>query len=546
MSRSPAHLQRSPQPPPPNLTRHSPNQTREVGRFQERLRGRINPGRNWQRPARKALSSLGFPLPAFSRNWPFVWESGYGVTQMLRPCLLVLCFVFFLALRPLLAASMAARRARGLGAARRGDCADAVGDLEAFAAVSPHDIQVLTALGVCETRLGHPKRAADSFLQVIALEPRSWEAWSNLGANYLQLRRTAEAVNAFRRAAQLNPRSSLAWLNLGLALVELQKPQDAFRALNRAHRLSPENSEIERARHKVAQELMIEASNLIERKKYQEAENLLRAIALPLALPPRSRGSWNDLLGYAEFRLNQPRPALRHLQEAVHLEPDNEGYLLDLGQFLLHYRDYVEASRVFEAGLARFRNSSRLRLALAMTFELEGRHDQAIALLKNLIASNPDFELAYHILGISYENTRRWAEMVKLGKKLQRVNKFDSLSCYLVGVGSLGLADKDPRVLPEALSALTEYRRLNPKSSRAHFLLARAYEDQGDARMALKELEETLQLDPHFAEAHYALAILYRQRGKPDLAQKEMERFNKLKGMEEKKSRLVLTESGPK
>src|SRR5258706_14735514 len=124
---------------------------------------------------------------------------------------------------------------------------------------------------------------------------------------------------------------------------------------------------------------------------------------------------------------------------------------MDLGEYLLVYRAYQPAREIFQEGLKRHPNSSRIQFALATVYQVEKRHEEAISLLRNLIASDPQFEPAYNALGKSYEKTVQWEALRDLGKRLLGLNPSSSLGWYLIGAGLLGTAAREPAGLDEAM-----------------------------------------------------------------------------------------------
>ena len=428
---------------------------------------------------------------------------------------------------------------RGLLAVQKGDCPAAIVDLEAALASNPGLLPALNALGVCQDRLGHTEQAAKAFEQVVNLDPGAWQGWNNLGAHYLTANQPHRAAEAFRKAVQLSPRASSAWFNLGSALAKLGTGEEAFAALDRAQKLAPKDPGITAAWLEAAGQLATEAADLENKGKYQQARDLLLKVARPLTDSP----SWNNLLGYAEFKLGHPEDAITHLQKALHLDPNNIDYLLDLGEFLAYYRAHGEARKLFEIGAARMPDSPRVEYGLAVSYLMEARRPDAIALLKSLIASNPKFEAAYHALGECYQDSGQWDEMAKLGKSLQGVNPSNPMGWYLEGAGLLELADRDRKLLPPAISDLKRASALNPNSSRFHFALAKAYKENENYEEAIAELKETLRLDPQHERAHYVLGQLYRQLGQRELAKRELALHNKIKAHERQAAyRLLLKE----
>ena len=495
---------------------------------------------NGPRPAgKKGLSSFRekhcVHLDAKTYGLPF-----RVLSEMIRHAGLILSILLFTFAWIVHAEDLTTRLQRGLTMAHNGNCEAAVVDLKAVIALAPGNQLALNTIGVCETRLGHPERATDSFQRVVNLAPNDWRGWSNLGANYLALSKLDLAVAAFRRAIKLEPGAASEWVNLAHALELQGKDEDAFRALDRAQRLNQQDSKIKGAWQALSEKLATRAADQIEAKKFEVAKALLLGVRRPLG----TSASWNNLLGYAEFRLGEAGPALEHLQKAVHIEPDSEDFLLDLGEYLLVHRAYDAAEKFFEEGLRRSPNSLRIQFGLAIVYQLEKRHDKAISSLKALVASQPEFEPAYGALGRSFERTLQWEEMIDLGKSLRVRKESSALAWHLIGAGLLGRAAHDPASLKEASLALEKSLLLNPASSDTHFFLGKAYDQEGNSEKAIGELRQTLRLDPEHESAHYVLAQLYRKAGKSEAAREELKIHERIRQKKRDDSgRLLLTDS---
>ena len=149
---------------------------------------------------------------------------------------------------------------RGLTAARQGNCAAAIPDLEAAVNENERLVQALNALAVCEAAMGNPDRASAGFERIAKLEPNAWQAWNNLGASYLSSNRPARALEALRKAVKLEPGAANAWFHLGAAFNALGRTVDAFGALDHAQRISSADTAITKAWLDTAAAIAIEAS----------------------------------------------------------------------------------------------------------------------------------------------------------------------------------------------------------------------------------------------------------------------------------------------
>jgi tetratricopeptide (TPR) repeat protein len=254
---------------------------------------------------------------------------------------------------------------------------------------------------------------------------------------------------------------------------------------------------------------------------------LLRATERPLAHAP----SWNNLRGYAEFKLHNHKPALHYLQRALQLDPDNEDYLLDIGEFLGSNSAHEEAARIFEVAARRIPHSHRVQFGLAVSLVLLNRRAEAQALLETLVRIHPWFDAAYKVLGECYEDAGDADAMVALGKTLQAVSPSNPAGWYLEGAGLLreGRADVDRAVLDAAIAALQRSIALDPSNSRAHFALGRAWQQQGDDARAIAAWKQVLQIDADHERAHYVLGQLYQRKGDAEGAKRELAAHKQIK-----------------
>jgi len=373
---------------------------------------------------------------------------------------------------------------RGLAAAEKGDCQSAIALLNLVVAAEPRLTPAHNAIGVCEARLGRPASAVRSFLQVVKLEPEVWQGWRNLGS----------------------------------AQLELGKTEDAFAAFDRAHRLAPRNPQVTAAWLDTAGRLATRAADLIEAGKYAQARSLLMTVRRPL----ERSGSWNNLLGYAEFKLGHPEVASRYLERALQIEPDNEDFLLDVGEFLAHHRAYDKAAAFFEVAIQRMPHSPRVRFGLAVARILQNRRPEAIAALERLLQEDPRFEAVYRALGECYEDAGNWTGLIDLGRRLQQVNPSNPVGWYLEGAGMARLAVEQHTSSLPAVAALERAVRLDPGTSRYHFTLAKACQEAQQFDRAIEELNAAIKLEPQHERAHYVLGRLYMQVGEREKGRAEL------------------------
>ena len=445
------------------------------------------------------------------------------------------CLIF--ATSPLVCADGKQDRVRDVTReAQEKSCQQLTVKVRTLAVTDPRLETSLETVGTCEARLGHLSEAASTFERLVGLDPGSWQAWSNLGGCYLALKRPSEALPAFRHAIELVPANPLILFGLGKALTNLRSYPEAYRVIDRAYRLQSSDPAIKKLREALAETLAEQAVTSVNGQEYKEARRLLLEIADAFG----NSASWNDLIGFSEFKLGLAKPALDHLQRAVSLDPANEDYLLDLGEFFLAFRAYEAAQKTFEVGTSRFPRSPAMILAFGLTEELEGRHQYAISILEGLIRSNPNFTPAYAILGTAFENAHEGGGMVALGKKLEVLEPSNGRGWYLEGAGLFMMADGHPEKLAKARIALQKSVNLDPDFARAHFLLAKVFEFERKNQETIAQLKEMLRLDPTDSRGYYVLSMVYARMGQTKLAKEEMQRHQKIQMERNKTSRRLL------
>ena len=429
-----------------------------------------------------------------------------------------LLLILFVTSLPVLGAGWEVALQRGLRAFQEGDCASALRDLTTVVAQNEQVAQAHHAIAICETRLGRPRRATGAFERVAKLRPQQWQAWNNLGANLIAVGLPDKALPAFQKAAELNPGSELIWFNVGSTLLTLGNNRQAFDALNRAQKLAPQDSRVQAAWQEAAARAADEAQDLFSRGQYSKAKQLLTALHRPLG----DSSAWNNLLGRTEFKLEEPESALQHLQRALELEPTKEDFLIDVGQFLIHYRAFAAAREMFEVGRLRFPTSTRVKFMLALAYILLEKKPEGIELLKQVLATDEDFEPAYKALAECYEQDRDGKALIAFGEQFIGLRPAGATGYYVKGMGHLRLATDNRTSMMPAIEALRKAIELEPEVSDRHFTLAKALQWEEKYDESIAELEKTLRLDPQHDRAHYVLSTLYRRTGKRDLAAKEL------------------------
>jgi cytochrome c-type biogenesis protein CcmH/NrfG len=151
----------------------------------------------------------------------------------------------------------------------------------------------------------------------------------------------------------------------------------------------------------------------------------------------------------------------------------------------------------------------------------KGRVDNAIKLLEEAIKLAPDFFHAHNNLGILYQAVKRYGEAESEFKRSHQLSP--KTERPLVNLGSLYIeqsnlekTDKEAsgKLLDQALDALEEAVKLNPRSAPAYFLLGQANYKSSFWEEAATAFKKVMALDPKLTSARLMLANVYVKQEK--------------------------------
>jgi serine/threonine protein kinase/tetratricopeptide (TPR) repeat protein len=198
---------------------------------------------------------------------------------------------------------------------RQGDIECAVRYFERAIELRPGYWGNYNALGSCYYNFGRYRDAAEQFRRVITFQPDNSEGYSNLGAIYYLLGDHQDAVAMYRRAIEIHP-SQESYTNLGTAHFYLGRYEEAIAAFKAAIDLSPREELLYR---NLGDAYLLVGREEDAREQFRFASELLKE---QLSINP------DDALLLAELavchaKLQHPQEALREIERATSLEPNN-------------------------------------------------------------------------------------------------------------------------------------------------------------------------------------------------------------------------------
>ncbi len=187
------------------------------------------------------------------------------------------------------------------------------------------------------------------------------------------------------------------------------------------------------------------------------------------------------------------------------------------------------------------------QLSKAREMGMEGKAEEAAAIIKGIIADDPDIIDAYFSLGNVYFKNGEYEEAIRyfrealdrkpddtftiinIANALRRMEKFDEAEAFIIENLEKGISDSQlffilggMKVIQgkdeEAIGYYKETLALNAASAASHAALAMLYLKNEDLVNAEKHVHKVLEINPKMNNAYFNLAQLLEKKGELSLA----------------------------
>ena len=335
-----------------------------------------------------------------------------------------------------------------------------------------------------------PQKAAAAPAEVSALLKTASEA--------LDHKDLPAAVQALKAVVKAQPGNAAAWFNLAYAYSGLHQDEDAVEAYEKTLTLQPDLFEAH----------LNLGILLIQMKRAQESvEHLAKAVALK---PDHPRAHLYD--GRALAAAGQAEAAEKQFQEALRLDPTLAIAWFDLGQLRLNRKDHVGALEAFQKASELDPKLPQAKLGAALALEGLSRSPEAVPLMEQYLAAQPDdLETRFHLAKLYLEQNKNEQAYEVLQTVYGARPETPALAAALGDVCALlkkfGESEKFYR---QALAAA-------PNEPDLHRALGQTLLDQQKFPAAEAEFRASLKLQARNREAAKGLATsLYLQKKYPE------------------------------
>lgn len=208
------------------------------------------------------------------------------------------------------------------------------------------------------------------------------QAHLSLGILYRQLTKTNKAIHHLERAAKLQPSSGQALYSLGIAYNQAGRRKEALAALEKAAAVAPKNAQL------------VAALGALLRRS--DPERALRYLQQATKLKPNEAEHWHQL-------------GVGHRQAAVQaLKQKNKA---------LYAQHMKDAEKNLLVSLRMKEGNARLHFDLGVLYRRLGQRNKAIRHYERAVALDPKLASAYWELGHVYKQNKQPEEAVQAFQK---------------------------------------------------------------------------------------------------------------------------------
>jgi tetratricopeptide (TPR) repeat protein len=339
----------------------------------------------------------------------------------------------------------------------------------------------------------------------------------SLGKNPASAPPAAVSANEelLRQNVEREPASFEANYRLGKVLLESGNVREAIPYLERAGKLEPDS-------YANAYELALANAQAGD---YERARDRAKAL-----LVHGDQAELHHLLGDVEEKLGNSLEAVREYQSAAELLP-SEAYLFDWGSELLLHHAPDPAVEVFTKANRLFPRSVRILIGLGAAWFARGSYDQAVQRICEASDLNPNDSNPYVFLG-KMQN----AEPTPSKEVVERLHRFVAQQpgnsaanyYYAIGLWKLQQQSQDGAGAAQVEALLRNAIRLDPKFAAAHLQLGILHSEQRDYLQAISDYRQAIDADSQMEQAHYRLAQAYRQVGDAAAAEAELRIYDRI------------------
>ncbi|MCP5004842.1 MAG: tetratricopeptide repeat protein [Planctomycetes bacterium] len=325
---------------------------------------------------------------------------------------------------------------------------------------------------------------------------------------YADRNRHTEAIEAFKKELVKDPEDARIYYHMGISYLKLKEYDNASAQLLTALKIKPDYEE---AHYQLA---IIKLSNAFELRKIGSNESLVleklleaEDICSEIIVENPELPHVHSLLGEIHFEQGLVEDALIDYKNALKLDDSTLGAHIGIIKILLSEKKFVLAQEQCKRALSDKNSENYQALILLSTcYEQQGKNEEAIKVLKQVIEKRPEDIGAHVRLSILYLRASGFDDAWSEAEILSKISPAEALPPVVYFVrGYVLLYRKDYK---SAVVQLTEAAARMPRMAHSHYVLASALVETGKLEQAKTEYSTAINLAPEFIDAQLGLAVL--------------------------------------
>ncbi|HLP47115.1 MAG TPA: tetratricopeptide repeat protein [Candidatus Kapabacteria bacterium] len=170
---------------------------------------------------------------------------------------------------------------------------------------------------------------------------------------------------------------------------------------------------------------------------------------------------------------------------------------------LIKEKKYDDAAAALKKSVALDNTLFQPYYYLGMIYFEQGKHQEAVEPLSDVIRLNPDYGPAYRLLAAVYEKLGNNTQAEKYRKLAQEKGGKTPADAYNEGIDAFNAGNMD-----KAIQAFDEALKLDDTFAPAYYQLGMSYVNKGENEKAIAALKKFLELKPEGEEAETARSII--------------------------------------
>ncbi len=328
-----------------------------------------------------------------------------------------------------------------------------------------------------------PESVINYFNLAIKEDPEFWGAYYNLGTTYYNNRDYEKALQQFMTIIDHFPKFEMAYLGRGLTYLQRREYQKAHKDFLAYANYRPGDFRAHYYLGRVSSDM----------KQYAEAVNHLTHA---LQLNPNYANIYFEL-GKVYYARNKYRTAITRYRETLKLDPENMEARKLLGESFYRMHNFAGAIDEFNKVLSVQPDDPESNFMLGITVYKQALLDEYIDAFLQMYGLKSQSEEPTDLAKNQADRLKVQHEMIQRFSKAQsaRANFFEATFNLALTYQEIGEPD----------SAEYYYRKtlqINPKLVKAHIVMAKFYETQGEMTKALEEYKRVAKIDPDYFLAY--------------------------------------------